>query len=135
MAVLEKEMLKSEIAKNRSQAMSNLTKAKQKNVEANKDASVPPEQTESEDPRLADEAVALSQTERIAKEAQIRRDEERHAMELSHADEDHNVKKVLDTTKFAHDITLKNKKTDAEIKAKEESTKIAKKQKKVKEVK
>ncbi|HHT9136790.1 MAG TPA: hypothetical protein ACFYEK_06025 [Candidatus Wunengus sp. YC60] len=135
MAILEKEMLKSEIAKNRSQAMSNLTKAKQKNVEANKDALVPPEQTESEDPRLADEAVALSQTERTAKEAQIRRDEERHAMELSHADEDHNVKKVLDTTKAVHDITLKNKKTDAEIKAKEESIKIAKKQKKVKEVK
>ncbi len=135
MAVLEKEMLKSEIAKNRSQAMSNLTKAKQKNVEANKDASVPPEQTESDDPRLADEAVALSQTERVAKEAKIRRDEESHAMKLSHANEEHNTKKILDTVKTMHDITLKNKKTDAEIKAKEESTKIAKKQKKVKEVK
>jgi len=126
-------MLKSEIAKNKAQAMTNLTKSKKINIEANKDASVPPEQTESEDPRLADEAVALSQTERMAKEAKIRRDEESHAMELSHADEDHNVKKILDTTKTVHDITLKNKKTDAEIKAKEESAKIAKKQKKVKE--
>jgi len=135
MAVLEKEMLKSEIAKNRSQAMSNLTKAKQKNVEANKDASVPPEQTESDDPRLVDEAVALSQTERVAKEAKIRRDEESHAMKLSHANEEHNTKKILDTVKTMHDITLKDKKTDAEIKAKEESAKIVKKQKKIKEAK
>jgi hypothetical protein len=115
--------------------MSNLTKAKQKNVEANKDASVPPEQTESDDPRLVDEAVALSQTERVAKEAKIRRDEESHAMKLSHANEEHNTKKILDTVKTMHDITLKDKKTDAEIKAKEESAKIVKKQKKIKEAK
>ena len=52
MAVLEKEMLKSEIAKNKAQAMSNLTKAKQKNVEANKEAETPPEISENESPEM-----------------------------------------------------------------------------------
>jgi hypothetical protein len=116
-------MAEAEIKYKNAQTMAQLTKSKKFNVEANKNAQEPLETTPIDDPRLADEEVALSQTERMAKEAEIRRNEERHAMEIAHAGEAHNVKVAVDTTTAAHNIAMKGRETEASIKMKEEAAK------------
>jgi len=115
--------------------MAQLTKAKEHNVKAIKEAST---QDESTDPRLTEAELALQQTEKVGKDAEIRRAEEKHMQDLAHADEAHNVKKAIDTTKTAHDIAIKGKTAEADIKMKEKMTqagiqakRIAAKQKKV----
>jgi hypothetical protein len=129
------EMLRAEIGYKKSQTMAQLTKSKKLNVEATKDAQTPPEGVEATDPRLTEEEVALKSTERMGKEAEIRRGEEKHQMEMAHADEAHTVKKAIDTTKAASEIALKGKKTEAEIKTKEAAAKVKAKEKKVKPAK
>jgi hypothetical protein len=128
-------MLQSEIKYKDAQTMAQLTKAKEHNVKAVKDAQTPPEGVEATDPRLTEEQVALAQTERTAKEAEIRRGEEKHQQDMAHAGESHNVKKAIDTTKAASEIALKGKKTEAEIKSKAEAAKVKAKEKKVKPAK
>lgn len=63
MAQLQKEQIKAQIAKDKAQAMSNLTKAKEKNVMANKEAITPPEAQNSVDPRMQDMELLQKQTE------------------------------------------------------------------------
>ena len=78
----------------------------------------------TDDPRLTEADLAQKETDRIATEAEIRRDEERHSMEMAHAGESHNVKVAVDTTRAAHEIASKGKMTDATIKMKEEMVKV-----------
>ncbi|MFA5752852.1 MAG: hypothetical protein WC910_07285 [Bacteroidales bacterium] len=51
-AKLQQELMSSEVAKNKAQAMVNLTKAKERNIEANKAAETPPEIPENESPEM-----------------------------------------------------------------------------------
>jgi hypothetical protein len=125
---LQIEAIKAEISKDKAQAMVNLTKAKEKNVEATIKAQTPIELPQGEDPRVTEEQVALAQTERMGKEAQIRREEESHMQKLAQADESHTVKVATDTTKAAQDIAIKGKQADHTMKMKEQSAKMAKKQ-------
>ena len=103
------EMQKSEIAKNKAQSMSLLSKAKERNVEAIKEAQTPPELSESSDPRLTEGELALQKTEQAAKLAGIRRLEEAHSLDMSHTDEAHRTKMVTETAKTVHDMKLKEK--------------------------
>lgn len=127
-AQLQIEMLKSEISKNKAQSLSLLTKAKEHNVLATKEAQTPPETTPADDPRLAEADLQQKEIDRMASESQIRRDEERHQMEMAHAGETHNVKVAVDTTKAASEIANKGKMTEAAIKMKEEMAKTKAKQ-------
>jgi hypothetical protein len=124
------EMQKAEIAYKKSQTMAQLTKAKEKNVLANKEAQMPPEIPAGTDPRLTEEEIALQQTERAGKEADIRRKEEAHQQKLRQGEESHGVKIATDTTRTAHDIANKDKMANASIKMKEEMTKASAKAKK-----
>lgn len=63
MNVLQIELMKSEIAKNKAQAMTNLTKAKEHNVQATKEAMTPPETVQNDDPRLQEMELAKKQAE------------------------------------------------------------------------
>ena len=123
--------LEADIAYKKAQTLGQLTKAKKQNIEAAKEAQTPIETNAADDPRLADEDVAIKQTENMGKMGEIRRQEEKHAMEMGHADEAHNVKKAIDTTKTAHEIANKGKMTDAAIKMKEEAAKVKAKQVKI----
>lgn len=125
---LQIEAIKAEISKDKAQAMVNLTKAKEKNVEATIKAQTPIEMPQGEDPRVTEEQVALAQTERMGKEAQIRREEESHMQKLAQADESHAVKVATDTTKAAQELAIKGKQADHAMKMKEQSAKMAKKQ-------
>jgi hypothetical protein len=122
------EMQKAEIAYKKSQTMAQLTKAKEHNVSAQIAAQTPIEANPADDPRLVEADLAQKETDRGATEAQIRRDEENHMMEMAHAGESHNVKVVVDTTKAASEIANKGKMTEAAIKMKEETAKAKTKQ-------
>lgn len=128
---LQIEMLKSEIAKNKAQSMSLLTKAKEHNVLAIKEAQTPPEVPEGADPRLTEEEIALQQTERAGKEADIRRQEEAHALRMQHEDESHRVKIATDTAKTGQDMAIKGKTADHSLKMKEKLTESAAKAKEI----
>jgi hypothetical protein len=117
---LAMEMQKAEIAYKKSQTLAQLTKAKDKNVEAQIKAQTPIEQPQGTDPRVTEEEVALAQTERAGKEAEIRRGEETHMMEMAHASEDHSVKKAIDTTKSAQEIAMTGQKHELEMEHKNE---------------
>ena len=119
------EMAKAEVAYKKAQTMAQLTKAKKVNVEATKDAQTPPEIPAGDDPRITEGELALQQTDQMGKEAEIRRKEEKHAAELAHADEAHNVRKAVDTTKAAHEIAIKGKTAEHDMKMKEQMTKAA----------
>jgi hypothetical protein len=124
------EMQKAEIAYKKSQTMAQLTKAKEKNVIANKEAQTPPEIPEGTDPRLTEEEIALQQTERAGKEADMRRQEEAHQQQMRHAEDDHNTRKAIETTKTAHDVAIKEKTASHGMKMKEKMAEAAAKAKK-----
>jgi hypothetical protein len=124
--------IESEIEKNRAQALSQTTKAKKVNVEATKDAQTPPEIPEGADPRLTEEEIALQQTKRMGEQAKIRREEEKHAQDLTHKGEDHIVKKAIETSKAAHDMTVKEKTASHGMKMKEKMATVKAKQPKKK---
>jgi hypothetical protein len=122
---LQIEMVKSEIAKNKAQSMSLLTKAKKVNVEATKDAQTPPELPQGADPRVTDAEVALKGTEVTAKEAEIRRHEEQHALDMQHQQEQHGVKIATDTAKAGQEMEIKGKTADHAMEMKAQMTKAS----------
>jgi hypothetical protein len=126
------EMQKAEIAYKKSQTMAQLTKAKDKNVEANIKAQTPIEQPEGSDPRLQEAELQGKQTEIQAKEAEIRRKEEAHALKMGHEDEKHRVKIATDMTKVGHEVANKDKMTDHGM---EMSTQMTKAKAKAAEIK
>lgn len=120
---LQIEMLQSEIAKNKAQSMSLLTKSKKTNVEAIKDAQAPPEGVEQTDPRLIEGDVALKQTDVVAKEAEIRRKEEQHSLNMQHQQEKHGVQIATDTTKAAQKMAIEGKQAEHGMEMKTQMTK------------
>jgi hypothetical protein len=147
---LQIQLMESEIAKNKAQAMSNLTKAKEKNVLAEKEAMTPPETPPGDNPELRAEEVAGARTDNVSKEAEIRRQEEAHALELQHKQEDHDqrmaeggqkmvhehekhaVGVATEVTKAAQDLDIKEKQTEHGMKMKEQAAKAKKSEKKPK---
>ena len=112
-------MMESEVQKNKAQSMSLLTKAKKSNAEAEKEVQTPPE---GENPEVVAEDVALLQTERAGKEAQIRRDEESHLEEQRRKEEQHKTDLAVRTSKIAHEIAGKDKTVDHKMKMDEIKT-------------
>ncbi len=128
-------MAEAEVKYKDAQTMNQLTKAKKFNVEALKDAQTPPETAPAADPRLADGEVALQQTDQAAKEAEIKRADEAHMLEMQHKDEKHRTDMAMETTKTAHGISDQHKMTEhkmemgkqmtaAGVKAKKTATKV-----------
>jgi hypothetical protein len=111
-----------------SQTLQQLTRAKVHNVQAARDANTPIETTSTDDPRIADGEVILQQTDVAAKEAEIRRKEEQHSLDMQHQQEQHGVKVAVDTTTAAHNIAMKGRESEASIKMKEEAAKTKAKQ-------
>jgi len=119
------EMQKAEIGYKKSQTMAQLTKAKEKNVEANVKAQAPPEQQEQVDPRLQDEQVALATTERMSKAAQMRREDEAHQQEMVHKEDEHALKIASDASAAAQELGIKKQKAEHDMKIKAEASKAA----------
>lgn len=117
--------LEAEIEYKKAQTMAQLTKAKKANTEAAIAAATPPEGAAAEDPRLTEAELAKADMERTAMAGKMRREEEKHAIQMAHADEQHNVKKAIDTTKAAQEIALKGKQAEHGMKMKETMTKAA----------
>ena len=118
------EMQEAEIGHKRAQTMAQLTKAKAKNVEAIKESQTPPEMPPETDSRLTEGEITLQQTDQMGREAQIRRDEEQHALDLQHQDEAHRVKLVTGAAKSTHDMEMKDRLTEATVKAKTTAAKV-----------
>lgn len=125
---LQIEMVRSEIAKNKAQSMSLLTKAKDKNIDAQIKAQTPIETTPADDPRIAEADLQQKETDRMATESQIRRDEEKHQLSLQHADEQHRVKVATDTTKTAHAVAMQDRQAEHKMKMGEKMAQVKAKQ-------
>lgn len=105
-------MAESEIQYKKAQTLSQISKAKKSNTDATVAAQTPVEQPQGNDPRLQDAELQGIQTDNMSKEAQIRRDEEVHQLEMAHKDEAHRTKMAVETTKTAHSIADQHKMTD-----------------------
>jgi len=108
-------MAEAEIKYKDAQTMAQLTKAKEHNVKAVKDAQTPPETVPTEDPRLADAELAKKNAEVLGTEAQITRDNETHALEMQHKDEKHKTELAIQSTKTAHGIADQHKMTEHKV--------------------
>ena len=124
------EMQKAEIGYKKAQTMAQLTKAKDKNVEANQKAQAMPEQGEKTNPALQEEEVALATTERMSKAAQMRREDEAHQQELVHKEDEHAMKLATDSTAAAQELGIKKAMSEHSMKIKEEASKAAARAKK-----
>jgi preprotein translocase subunit SecD len=127
MAILEKEMLKSEIAKNKAQAMTNLTKAKEKNIEANKAAETPPEIPENESPEM--KAARLEQEQaktddqrtktaltvdkhnmdKVSMAKDMERQDQKHAVEMAGKISEHKTSMDIKKETAKHGMKMKEK--------------------------
>lgn len=130
---LQIEMMKSEIAKNKAQAMTNLTKAKEKNIMANKAAQTPPETENSVDPRMQDMELAKKQSEiddqRL--KSQLKADEAQSkntqmTQQMMHDEESHRVQTAMDIEKHKNELDLKKQQAQHGMKMKEVAAKAAK---------
>ena len=115
-------MSEAEVGYKKAQTMAQLTKAKEHNVKAVKDAQTPPEQPQGVNPELQNAEVQGVQTNNLAKEAEIRRAEEKHALDLEHQQEKHHVGLVQETAKTAQDMELKGRTAEHGMQMKEKLT-------------
>lgn len=106
------DQLQAEIGYKKAQTMAQLSKAKKVNVESVIAAQTPPELSQGENPALTEEQLALQQTEREGKEADIRRREEAHILDLQHKQEKHD-----------HDLAVGTVKTIASMKQTKKNSK------------
>lgn len=104
--------LQAEVGYKKAQTMAQLSKAKKVNIDGIVAAQTPPEIPQGGDPRLTEEQIALQQTERGGKEAEIRRQEEAHALELKHKQEKHEHELATGTAKTLSDISLKGRNSE-----------------------
>lgn len=139
---LQIELMRSEIAKNKAQAMTNLTKAKEKNVEANRLAQAPPEGPEQTDPRLQEMELAKAQAEIDDKrmQTQLKADEAnarntQMTQEMMHSEESHQAQTAMDIEKHRNELELKKQQAEHGMKMKEEIAKAKKKEKAAKPAK
>lgn len=127
MAILEKEMLKSDIAKNKAQAMTNLAKGKKINVEANKDVSVLPEQMENESPemktaRLEEEQAKIDDQrtktaltvdkynmDKVSMAKDMERQDQKHTVEMAGKISEHKTAMDIKRETAKHNMKMKEK--------------------------
>jgi hypothetical protein len=102
--------LQAEVGYKKAQTMAQLSKAKKVNIDGIVASQTPPEVPQEADPRITEEQVALQQTERGGKEAEIRRQEEAHALDLKHKQEKHEHELTTGTAKTLSDIAQKEQK-------------------------
>ena len=121
-------MAEAEISYKKAQTMSQLTKAKKTNTDATIAANTPIEQPAGSDPRLADAELQGKQTETVGKEAEIRRQDEQHALDLQHQDEQHRVKIATEAAKTSQDMEIKGKTADHSMAMSEKMTQAKAKQ-------
>lgn len=129
------EAIKAEIAKDRAQAYVNITKAKERNVMAEKEAQTPPEMPSGPTPQLQNAELQEqnartegAQLDNASKMAQIRRDEEAHRMDLTHKHEDHMMETVKGVDEHRKNLELKDKQAKHAEKMKEISARQRAKQ-------
>jgi len=125
---LQMHLMASEISKNKAQAMVNLTKAKEKNIESNKAAETPPEIPEGIDPALTEAQVASEQAKtqgQDIKNQQLieenRRKEEKHQQELEQGHQTHVVEMVKGAEEHKVKIGLKKAEVVHGMKMKEKA--------------
>lgn len=130
---LQEEMLKSEIAKNNAQAMTNLTKAKEKNIIANKEAMTPPEQPNATDPRITDAQVAQEAAKAQGQDIQNQLMIDEHEHKKALADQEHGEKMMANRLEMAqgiekhrNELEIKSKTADHAMKVKEKAAKSKK---------
>ncbi len=139
------EMQKGEIAYKRSQTMAMLSKAKEKDVAAAKDAATPIEQPESADPRLQELEVKAKELEMMGKVSEMQQGAEAHRMDMAQKDAAHQTKMTMETAKVtqdmgikaqsaAHGMMLKEKMTEAGVQAKKTAASKPKNEPKPKKV-
>jgi hypothetical protein len=132
---LQIEAVKAEIAKDKAQAMSNLTKAKEKNILANKEAQTPPEQEgEVEDERLVmgklqeqNEKITGVQLKNQQLANKIRMEDEDHTKNIMRDDQDHYIETAKGIEKHKKELELKEKTVNHGMKMKEMAAKSRKK--------
>lgn len=128
MMQLQKEQMRAQIAKDKAQAMSNLTKAKEKNVIANKEAMTPPEGGDVTDPRLQNLELIKKQAEidGISTDNAIKMEEARiKQTDLARkSDEDllaSRTKLAMEAEKHKTDLDIKKKSAEHGMKLKEKA--------------
>ena len=127
MAQLQKESMRAEIAKDKAMAMAQLTRAKERNVIANKEATTPPETAQPQDPRINDAEYMKKMAEvddqktktqlqierQRAEEGNMAREMEQKGMEgrlkMIHADEKHRTDIELKKKTAEHGLKMKEK--------------------------
>jgi hypothetical protein len=131
------QQLQADIAYKKSQTMAQLTKAKDKNVEANVRSVTPPEApAPGADPRLNDAEVIKKQTEIDKLKEDMRMQQEKHELELAkirqEMEEDklkNRMEMIHDDDKAKSDLDLKKKTAEHSMKVKEKTATIKAKQK------
>jgi len=113
-----------------------LTKAKEHNVGAEKEANAPPEGQEQVDPRLQDAELAKKQKEGAILDQKMAHANDKHAKEMEKSDTGVKAEKLktgvdlaLKTAKTKQEMDLKEKTTKHGMKIKEKTAKAAAKQK------
>jgi hypothetical protein len=120
------EMAQAEIKYKNAQTMAQLTKAKEHNVKATKDAATPPETPPGQNPELqtaevesANADIASKQTDITAKNEEIRRQEEQHQLNLRHQEEKHRSDIITSAHTTQQDMEMKAKQAEHGMKMKE----------------
>ena len=133
---LQIEAMRAQISKDKAQAMSNLTKAKEKNIEANKASYTPPEQAEQTSPEMQQAQVAKELAgveESNAKIRMMERDQANREAELRQTMEHDRLQNVLDmslkTDKHTTEMDIKKKSADHAMTMKEKAQANKNKQK------
>jgi hypothetical protein len=129
MAMLQKEAMKAAIAKDKAQAASNLTKAKEKNILANKEASTPPETEAAADPRLQDMELRKKEAEindiSAKTSMKIEEAQAKTAALTQKAEEAQlasRTKLAMEAEKHQTDLEIKKKQADHAMKMKEKAS-------------
>ncbi len=91
---LQMDLMASEISKNKAQAMVNLTKAKEKNIEANKAAETPPEIPENESPEMKAARLEQEQAKTDDQRTKTALTVDKHNMEKAKTEHDMGVSDV-----------------------------------------
>jgi len=125
--------IETEIRYKQAQTMAQLTKAKEKNVEAIKKAEAPPEGQEAVNPELQNAEVASKNAEVAKKEQEMMHSQEKHDQEMRQKQADHRMKldqenlTVLQKErKMRHEMGLKEQKSKADMEMKKEMMKAKK---------
>ena len=125
--------IETEIRYKQAQTMAQLTKAKDKNIEAIKKAEAPPEGQEAVNPELQNAEVASKNAEVAKKEQEMMHSQEKHDQEMRQKQADHRMKldqenlTVLQKErKMRHEMGLKEQKSKADMEMKKEMMKAKK---------